>query len=52
MDRFGDKNFLYKGVSSLAKLLKNAKSKYTLIAEVSVKGNKLKPYDKVELVAK
>lgn len=50
MDRFGDKNPIYSGLSSIAKLLKNAKSKYYLIGEVTVKGNKLQPYDKVELV--
>ena len=51
MERFGSKNFLYSGLSQLAKLAKNAKSTYFLTVEVDVKGNKLKPYDKVELVA-
>ncbi len=51
MDRFGDKNFVYRGISSFAKLIKNAKSKYYLVIEASVKGNKLKPYDKIELAA-
>ncbi len=51
MDKMGDKNFLYRGLTSIAKIIKNTKSTYTLIAEVSVKGNKLKPYDKMELVA-
>ena len=51
MDRFGDRNILYKGISALAKLVKNAKSEYFILAEVSVKGNRLKPYDQKELVA-
>ena len=51
MDRFGDKNFLFKGIMGAAKLLKNAKSQYYLIVEATVSGNKLKPYDKVDIVA-
>jgi len=51
MDKFGSKNIFYSGISALAKLAKNAKSTYFLTAEVDVKDNKLKPYDKVELVA-
>ncbi|MEL6390024.1 MAG: hypothetical protein AAFQ02_07660 [Bacteroidota bacterium] len=50
MERFGDKNFVYKGLSKLAKLAKNASSEYYLIVELDVQGNRLKPYDKVELV--
>lgn len=51
VDKFGDKNFFYKGLTSIAKMLKNAKSEYSMTAEVSVKGNKLKPYDTVIVVA-
>lgn len=51
VERFGDKNFLYRGLTGMAKLIKNAKSKYSLTAEVIVKGNKLRPYDTVDLVA-
>jgi len=51
MDRWGDKNILYRGLSSLAKLAKNAHSTYIVIVEITVKGNKLKPYRKMEVVA-
>lgn len=51
IDKFGDKNFLYQGITILAKLIKNAKSQYSLTIEVKVKGNRLKPYDKANLVA-
>lgn len=51
IDKFGDKNLFYKGLSSVAKLLKNAKSQYSITAEVTVEGNKLKPYDTQLLVA-
>lgn len=51
MERWGDKNFLYKGISSLAKLAKNAHSSYEVIVEITVKGNKLKPYSKSVIVA-
>ena len=50
VDRFGDKNFIYRGLTGMAKLIKNAKSKYSLTVEVIVKGNKLRPYDTVDLV--
>ncbi len=51
VDRWGDKNFIYRGISSLAKLAKNAHSTYEVMVEITVKGNKLKPYKKVEIVA-
>lgn len=50
VENFGDKNFLFRGISGLARILKNAKSDYTLYAELTVKGNKLKPYDKAIIV--
>ena len=50
VERFGDKNFLYRGITSLAKVLKGVKSNYALTAEVIVKGNKLRPYATVEVV--
>ena len=52
IDRFGKRNILFKGLASMAKLAKNAKSQYFIIVEITVKGNKLKPYAKAELVAK
>ena len=51
IEKWGDKNFLYGGVVGLMKIIKNTKSTYTLTAKVSVKGNKLKPYDTVIIVA-
>ena len=51
IEKWGDKNILYKGVTSVVKVLKNAKSTYSLTVEVTVKGNKLKPYDNATLVA-
>lgn len=52
MDRWGKKNFIFKGISGLAKLAKNAHSSYEIVVELSVRGNKLKPYHKMEIVAK
>ncbi len=51
IEKWGKKNVVYGGVASLMKLMKNTKSTYTLTAEISVKGNKLKPYDEVVMVA-
>ncbi|MFT4567241.1 MAG: hypothetical protein ACI9FN_002206 [Saprospiraceae bacterium] len=51
MDRWGDKNFIFRGISGIAKLAKNAHSTYEVIVEIAVKGNKLKPYKKMEVVA-
>ncbi len=49
MDRWGRKNSLYRGIAALAKLAKNARSTFTVIVELSVRGNKLKPYAKQEV---
>ncbi len=49
IEKLGEKNILYKGISKLAKVAKNAKSSYSLTVEAVVKGNALKPYDKVEI---
>ncbi len=51
IEKWGDKNILYKGVTEFVKVIKNAKSSYNLTVEVKVKGNKLKPYDTTTLVA-
>ena len=51
IEKWGDKNILYKGLTSVVKVFKNAKSSYSITVEVSVKGNKLKPYDTATLVA-
>ena len=44
MDKFGDKNFIFKGVSTAAKLLKGAKSSFRVECQVKVKGTKLNPF--------
>ncbi len=49
IEEWGNKNFIYQGLSKTAKFLKNANSKYYLLAEVDVKGNRLKPYFKKEI---
>lgn len=47
MDRMTTEgNILSKGLGHLAKLIKNAQSEYFVLAEVHVKGNRLRPYDK------
>jgi len=51
IEKWGDKNIFYGGVVSVMKIMKNTKSTYTLTAEVSVRGNKLKPYDEIIIVA-
>jgi sporulation-control protein spo0M len=50
IDKMGDKNIVSKGISTLAKKLKNAKSKYILLAVVKVRGVALDPYDRIELL--
>jgi len=51
IEKWGKKNIIYGSVVGLMKILKNAKSSYTITAEISVKGNKLQPYDTAILVA-
>jgi len=50
IEKWGDRNFLYKGLSKLAKIAKNAHSTFEIIVELNVKGNRLKPYEKRVLV--
>jgi len=52
MDNFGDKNFLYGGISAIAKKLRRAKSTYRIEAEAIVKGVALNPFDKTEIIVK
>lgn len=52
IDNWGDKNILYKGLSKLAKVAKNAHSTFEILVELEVKGNRLKPYDTQVIVAK
>ena len=46
MDRFSDKNIVFKGVASAAKLLKGVNSMYRIEAEAEVKGTALNPFDR------
>lgn len=52
MDEFERKNFLTKGVASVAKLVKNVHSTYTVIATANVEGTVLNPIatKKIKLV--
>jgi len=43
MERFQARNMLFRGIGSVAKLAKNAKSTYTVAAEVKVKGTAFNP---------
>lgn len=49
IDRLAEKNLFYKGVSKLAKLSKNTNSTYYLSIEGNIPGNRLKPFDKIEV---
>lgn len=42
-------NIFKRGAGLFAKLIKGAKSEYYVIAELSVKGNRLRPYDRVTI---
>ena len=50
MDDLADTNIIMKGVTKAAKKIGNIQSEYELIAEASVKGTGLDPFDKVILV--
>jgi len=50
MDNLADSNILMKGVTKAAKKIGNIKSEYELVAEASVKGAGLDPFDKIILV--
>ncbi|MCB0651712.1 MAG: sporulation protein [Saprospiraceae bacterium] len=52
VETFGKKNFIYGGISRLAKLAHGAKSTYRVEAEATVKGVALSPFDKVEIIIK
>ena len=52
IDNWGDKNILYKGISKLAKIAKNAHSTFEILVELEVEGNRLKPYDTQVIVSK
>lgn len=46
MDYFGDQNFLFKGLSKMAKSAYAVKSEFRVEAEATVKGVALDPFDK------
>ncbi len=46
IDEFGAKNFLAKGIASLAKRTRNVKSTFRVEVEADVKGTRLNPFDK------
>lgn len=46
VDKFGEENFVSKGIAFLAKSLKGVKSEYRLIAKAKVKGTSLDPIAK------
>ncbi len=43
MERFQARNLVFRGIGSIAKLAKNARSTYTVAAEVKVKGTAFNP---------
>ena len=49
VDRFGDKNFLFKGISNLAKTLKGVQSEFYLHATADIEKNKLSPFVKTSI---
>lgn len=50
MDQFGGKNFVFKGIAGLAKMIKGAKSTYRIEAEAFVVGTKLHPLAKHDIM--
>jgi hypothetical protein len=52
MDKMADNNFLVRGLVSLAKKASAVSSVYTLMAEASVKGTTLSPFDKKVVIMK
>ena len=52
VDDFGGINFLYRGISALAKKVRSVKSIYRIEAESTVKGVALNPFDRVEVTVK
>ena len=46
MDRLENRNFVFRGIVSLAKKLKRVRSTFELVIEANVVGTKLDPYDK------
>lgn len=49
MDRFGNRNFLFKGIAKSAKLIKGVRSQYRIEADAKVSGTGLKPFAKKDV---
>jgi hypothetical protein len=52
VDRFSDKNVVFKGIANAAKFAKGVKSVYRIEAEAEVKGTALNPFDTKEITLK
>ncbi len=52
IERFGRKNFLYKGLSQIARKANAVESEYRVEAEAQVEGVALNPFDKKNLLIK
>jgi SpoOM protein len=50
MDKMQDKNFLAAGIVKMAKFIKGVKSEYRIEAEATVKGTKLNPVSKKDIL--
>lgn len=50
MDKIQDKNFLAAGIVKMAKFIKGVKSEYRIEAEATVKGTKLNPVSKKDIL--
>ncbi|MBK9397928.1 MAG: hypothetical protein IPN55_12125 [Saprospiraceae bacterium] len=49
MDKFGSKNFLFKGLAKGAKMLKGVKSQYRLEVEVKIQGSAINTFTKQDV---
>jgi len=52
IDEMGDKNILLGGIAKLARFSRGASSTYRVECEANVKGTRLNPFDKQEIVLK
>lgn len=52
VDKFSEKNVLYKGLAKLANWSRAVSSSYSVVATASVKGTRLNPFDQKELFRK
>jgi hypothetical protein len=52
VENFGSKNFLFKGIASLAHFSRNVLSQYRLEAEADVRGTALSPFARRDIIIK